>query len=228
MALRDIARDGRGLQHGLAASRSGRRSASCARSGGSRGPWSRGRRRPSRTRAPEGLSSVESATSAPSAPRWCILARRARIAGVMRKAVLSMPSGPSRWSCIYGAELLAADRLDHLAGPVDADAVLPALAGIEQQRRAQRCTGRSMTPGTPIACLVRDDVGVPDLVAEAGSVREQVAQRDRLAGLARPAACRRRRSLRAPGPRPGRGPPAWPAHRARAGRARPAASRRRR
>src|SRR6185437_1692399 len=35
------------------------------------------------------------------------------------------------------AELLPAHRLDHLAGPVDVDAVFPALAGIEEKRRAE-------------------------------------------------------------------------------------------
>ena len=37
-----------------------------------------------------------------------------------------------------GFQVLAADRLDHAAGPVDVDAVFPALARFERQRRVQR------------------------------------------------------------------------------------------
>jgi hypothetical protein len=34
-------------------------------------------------------------------------------------------------------ETLSADRLDRLAGPIDAGAVVPAVAGLEQQRHRQ-------------------------------------------------------------------------------------------
>ncbi len=64
-----------------------------------------------------------------------------------------MPSGPNRVVLHVLAELLAARRLDHLAGKVDVDAVEPALAGIEQQRRGQRLVLAGPMSGTSIASM---------------------------------------------------------------------------
>ena len=63
-------------------------------------------------------------------------------------------------------------------GDVDADTVVPARAGVEQQRRGQRRVlaghhGRQAEMGH-----VAGDVLAPDVVAEAGGVGQQVAQRD--------------------------------------------------
>ena len=81
-----------------------------------------------------------------------------------------------------GVERLAADRLHDAADPVDVDAVFPALARIEHQRHAYRRElargGRRHAGRLDVA----DHVGVPDLVAEAGRVGEQVTQRDRPLG----------------------------------------------
>src|SRR6185312_16984463 len=75
-------------------------------------------------------------------------------------------------------ELLAARGLDHLAGPIDVDAVVPAVAGIEGQWRGERLVLAAGDAGHAHRLLVFDDVGVPDLVREAGGVGEQVAQCD--------------------------------------------------
>src|SRR6266446_6827396 len=81
-----------------------------------------------------------------------------------------------------GVERLAADRFHDAADPVDVDAVFPALARIEHQRHAYR---RELARGDRRHAGrldVADHVGVPDLVAEAGRVGEQVTQRDRPLG----------------------------------------------
>ena len=83
-----------------------------------------------------------------------------------------------------GAQRLAADGFHHLAGPVDVDAVLPALAGVEQQRQRQRLVLAGGDPGNVQGGLDLLDVGVPDLVAEAGAVGEQMAQGHRALGRA--------------------------------------------
>src|SRR2546426_5876698 len=76
-------------------------------------------------------------------------------------------------------QLFAADSLHHFSSPVDIDAVFPALTRIEVKRQLQgrvlATDDRRQTLGLLIAHYVR----VPELVAEAGRVREQVAQRDR-------------------------------------------------
>ena len=82
------------------------------------------------------------------------------------------------------AELLAARRLDHLAGKVDVDAVEPALAGIEQQRRGQRLVLAGDDARHLHRLHVLGDLGAPDVVAEARGVGEEVAQGDVALGLA--------------------------------------------
>ena len=64
-----------------------------------------------------------------------------------------------------GAEPPAAHGLDHLASPVDVDAVLPALARIGQQRRVQGRVLAADDAGEALCLLVADDLLAPDLVA---------------------------------------------------------------
>ena len=88
----------------------------------------------------------------------------------------------AKMCCLHvGFQVLPAGRLHHAAGPVDVDAVFPALAGFEAQaarsappacryaRRAGPVTSRE-------ACLVR----VPRVVDETRRVGQQAAQRDLL------------------------------------------------
>src|SRR5262249_20009800 len=62
----------------------------------------------------------------------------------------------------------AAHPLDELAGPVDADAVLPALAGVGHQRGGQRHVPALDDTGDAVVRHVAADVAVPDVVREAG------------------------------------------------------------
>ena len=77
------------------------------------------------------------------------------------------------------AQPLPAGLFDEPAGPVDADAVVPALAGVEEprghQRRAPAARHQRQSEGLLVAAHLR----VPGVIAEAGGVGEQVAQRDR-------------------------------------------------
>ena len=82
-------------------------------------------------------------------------------------------------------EPLPAHRLDHLAGPVDADAVVPALARIEQERRRQRGVLAARDLRNALRLLVGKDVRVPDFVHVAGGMGQQVAQRHRALRRAR-------------------------------------------
>ena len=79
-------------------------------------------------------------------------------------------------------ELLAADRLDGLAGPVDVDAVFPALARIERERQGQRLVLARGHAGNAGVLHVLAHAAVPDVVAIAGRVGEQVLERDRPLG----------------------------------------------
>ena len=84
-----------------------------------------------------GAGSIGSGLSDPSGWRRWPLASRVRCAGVISKAVSFMPSGSKMCFCEMRLERLAADRFDDAADPIDAGAVLPALARIEHQRRAR-------------------------------------------------------------------------------------------
>ncbi len=78
-----------------------------------------------------------------------------------------------------GCEVVAGHRLHREAGEVDVDAVEPLLAGVEQQRRGQRLVGAGEHARDVVLGLVALELLAPDVVAEAGGVGEQVAQRDR-------------------------------------------------
>jgi hypothetical protein len=104
---------------------------------------------------------------------------RSRIEGLILKAGVGHAERREDVLAEVGLERLAADLLDRLAGPVDVDAVLPALAGVEHQRRPQRVVPDGDDAGDAGLPHVAADVGVPDVVAEAGGVGQQVAQRDR-------------------------------------------------
>src|SRR5213596_1424391 len=60
-------------------------------------------------------------------------------------------------------EPLAAHGLDHLAGPVDADPVLPPVAWIEHQRGRQRGVRAGRDPRRARGGLIPGDRGIPDL-----------------------------------------------------------------
>ena len=74
-------------------------------------------------------------------------------------------------------EPLSTHCFDHLADPIHVDAVFPAVARIEEQRRAERRVLATDDPRGAGRRLVGDDRGVPDLVGESGGVRQEVSQR---------------------------------------------------
>src|SRR5579883_1098331 len=76
-------------------------------------------------------------------------------------------------------ERLATDLLDRLADEIDIDAVLPFLAGIESERHGERQILAGDDAGDPLLLLIAQQVRVPDVVAEARGMRDEMAQRDR-------------------------------------------------
>ena len=100
-------------------------------------------------------------------------------------------------------EPLAAHRSTS-ADPVDVDAVVPLLPGIEEERRAPRRVRAGVMPGVRWPAELGDG-RAPDLVGEAGGVGEEMRS---VIALWAPAgaACRRRRSPRDTGP-PSSDPP---------------------
>src|SRR3989449_11119609 len=83
-------------------------------------------------------------------------------------------------------EPLAAHGLDHLAGPVDADPVLPPVAWIEHQRGRQRGVRAGRDPRRARGGLIPGDRGIPDLIAEPRRVGQEVTERDRPLGRPKP------------------------------------------
>jgi hypothetical protein len=83
-----------------------------------------------------------------------------------------------------GLQGLAAHRLDDLAGKIDADAVLPVRARIEQQRYPQCVILAGDDAGQSGDLDVTAQVAVEDVVTVARRMREQVAERNRRLGIA--------------------------------------------
>ena len=79
-----------------------------------------------------------------------------------------------------GVEPLAADGLDRLADVIDVDAVFPARAGIGHQRQFQRVVLAGGDGGQAGFFQILHHVAVPHIVAEAGGVGHEMAQRDRV------------------------------------------------
>ena len=79
-------------------------------------------------------------------------------------------------------ERLTADRFDRAAGPVEIDAVFPAVARVEHQRQPQRRELARARRRRAADFDIADQVGVPGLVAEAGRMGQQMPQRDRPLG----------------------------------------------
>lgn len=63
---------------------------------------------------------------------------------------------------------MAGHRLNHLAHKIDADAVFPTGAGIEQQRHTQRVVLAAQDAGQPDDLDVPTKIRVEDVVAIAG------------------------------------------------------------
>ena len=97
-------------------------------------------------------------------------AARAFWVSVIANPVSVMPSGPVMAAATTVSSPLAGHRLDHGAGPVDADAVMPALAGVEAARQAVGLVGAD-----PLLLGVAGEVRVHEGVAEARGVGEEVA-----------------------------------------------------
>src|SRR5262249_60489861 len=77
-----------------------------------------------------------------------------------------------------GAERLPADPLHGLADPIDVDAVVPAIARIESERRGERLVLAGNDARRTGLLLVAQEVGIPDVIAEAGRVSQEVPQGD--------------------------------------------------
>src|SRR5579864_4730358 len=75
-------------------------------------------------------------------------------------------------------ERFAAQALDGLADPVDVDAVLPALAGVEQQWGFEGDGLAFRDERNTRMFVVAQHVRAPDVIGEASRVREQVPERD--------------------------------------------------
>jgi hypothetical protein len=75
-------------------------------------------------------------------------------------------------------EMLAARHLDGLTGPIDADPVVPSLAGIEDEWRGQRRVLARDDARDAVLLHVSCDSGSPDVVAESGGMGEELAKRD--------------------------------------------------
>src|SRR5256885_9260601 len=78
------------------------------------------------------------------------------------------------------AKVLAARSFDSLADPIDIDAVIPLVAGIEDQRKRQCRVLARDNAGNALCFHVPAHLGIPDVVDEPGSMSEQMAQRDLL------------------------------------------------
>jgi hypothetical protein len=74
-------------------------------------------------------------------------------------------------------EILLAHGFDRFADIIHADAVLPALAGIERQRRVERLALAGGDAGKVGIFHIFGGVGIPDVVSEAAGMGQQVAQR---------------------------------------------------
>ena len=120
----------------------------------------------------------------PSASRWCMRARRARIDGVIVKAVLVMPSGAKMRSCMNSPSRL----------PVIPSTTWPAQSmlqpysqsspGSNSKRRVDRRLRRG--DHARLAMLLRETVVllVEEVVAEAGRVQQQHPRGDVALGRA--------------------------------------------
>ena len=105
------------------------------------------------------------------------------LAGAHRRRDLETCVGHGQWVeqvlAHVGAQFLAAGDLDQAPGVVDVDAVVPARAGIEQEWRPESRVLAGEDSGRARDHLIAADLGVPDVVAEASGMCEQMAQCDR-------------------------------------------------
>src|SRR4051794_4068796 len=76
------------------------------------------------------------------------------------------------------AEPLTAYSFDRLSDPIDVDPVIPPVAGIENQRERQCRVLTRDNSWDGLRFHVPPHIGIPDVVDEPGSVRDEMAQRD--------------------------------------------------
>src|SRR6266478_4799779 len=81
-----------------------------------------------------------------------------------------------------GLKVLATDLFDRLSDPVDVDAIVPFLAGVELERCGERKVLAGNDARNPLLLLVSDEIVAPDVVAKHSGMGEQLAQRDRSFG----------------------------------------------
>src|SRR5262249_61173421 len=77
-----------------------------------------------------------------------------------------------------GAERLTADPLDGLADPIDVDAVVPAVARIESERRGERLVLAGNDARRTGLLLVAQEVAIPDVISEPAPVIHAVPPAD--------------------------------------------------
>ena len=80
------------------------------------------------------------------------------------------------------AKRLAGCGLDHLAGPIYADAIGPILTGIEQKRQGKRCIAAGANRWRSSGLAEARDVSAPHVIGIAGCMGQQMAQGDRALG----------------------------------------------
>src|SRR6478736_726973 len=121
-----------------------------------------------------------SASSVPSGLRLCTLASRALL-GRKDEPRIRHPERLEDVLAEIRVELLLAHRFNNASDPVDAGAIFPAHAWIEHQRGAGQFGPAGTRHGIEGGGITAE-LRVPEPVAEARRVREQVAQRDRALG----------------------------------------------
>src|SRR5438045_318743 len=80
------------------------------------------------------------------------------------------------------AEPLLTYPFDGLADPIDVDPVIPFFAGIEDERKGERRVLTRDDSWNGLCLHVSAHLGIPDVVDEASSMGEQMAERDLLLG----------------------------------------------
>src|SRR5256885_12220038 len=104
----------------------------------------------------------------PRSPFGCQLKRR-----------ISQADWPEQMLVEIVAERLSADPLDGLSSPVDADAVVPTVAGIEYERKHQCRVLTGNDAGNTLRLHVPAHLGIPNVIDEAGCVSQEMSKRYR-------------------------------------------------
>src|SRR5438477_12922928 len=101
----------------------------------------------------------------PGSPFGCQLKRR-----------ISHANRPEQMLVEIVAELLSADPLDCLSGPINAGAVVPSITRIEYERKHQCGVLTGNDAGNTLRLHVPAHLSIPDVVNEAGCVSQEMSK----------------------------------------------------